>query len=189
MARLDRYTDQERKEILDAMEMVKLETVEPIIFWGTLLGAVREKGFIAHDDDIDFAYISKYHTIEEVQKELYEVYKELDDKGWLKKIFAIGEIVCELPPKERFKGRGQCHFAVGKGYFDLFTLWFDENGELQSYPLINLGRSYLPLMEYELYDRKFKSISNAESFLARVYGAWRIPSKEKSKKKHYVLLK
>ncbi|MBD8870864.1 class I SAM-dependent methyltransferase [Nocardioides donggukensis] len=43
------------------------------IVYGTLLGAVREGGFIGHDADYDTAYVSRHRTAPEVALELEEV--------------------------------------------------------------------------------------------------------------------
>ena len=48
---------------------------------GTLLGALREKDYIDHDDDIDLYYLSKYTTKKEVLKELNNIWNYYKEKG------------------------------------------------------------------------------------------------------------
>lgn len=55
------------KEIINELEK---EGIKPFMFYGTLLGAERHKGFIPWDDDFDFGLTRK-----DVNK-LFEIYKE-----------------------------------------------------------------------------------------------------------------
>jgi len=182
-----------QQEVLNSLEMMenfKFDKITPIIFWGTLLGAVREKNFIPHDSDIDFGYVSRFKTLPEVRVEMENLYQELFDKGMLIKYFVTPNSWVTKMEKP-FQGIGQAHVLTEKCYFDLFTLWFDEEGDLNSYPLLKIGkkRDYLPFQEYEILGRKFMSINNAEMFLEKVYGSdWRTPQNKKSALKKHVVL-
>lgn len=188
MAKLDERSPERVEEVLDAMKNVKLDNNKVFIMYGTLLGAVREKGFIGHDDDIDFAYLSNYHTVEEVRNEMYDIYKELSDKGQLHKYFTSGQEQYKLQSRDNFNGRGQAHIRVDKGFFDLWTAWVDEAGVFHCHPAMQLGSEaeFISFKEYEINGYKFKSLNNAELFLERFYGLdWRTPKAEKPKYKYY----
>ncbi len=51
--------------------------------YGTLLGCIRDNNFIAHDDDIDFAYVSKFRAPEEVKREYLRMCSFLIDRGYI----------------------------------------------------------------------------------------------------------
>jgi phosphorylcholine metabolism protein LicD len=78
--RFDERTSEEKDNFAD--DLVALTDffkrrfdLDLYLIYGTLLGAVRENGFIADDKDIDVAYMSKYHDFDDIVKEMVEIYQ------------------------------------------------------------------------------------------------------------------
>jgi hypothetical protein len=53
-----------------------------MLAYGTLLGAVREGNFLAHDDDIDMLIPTTAGNREDVEKTLRSLSEQLRSKGW-----------------------------------------------------------------------------------------------------------
>src|SRR6185312_12174765 len=50
------------KFLRDFTEACDEAKMSPFLMWGTLLGCVRENGFLKHDQDIDFGILAKDWT-------------------------------------------------------------------------------------------------------------------------------
>jgi len=137
------------------------------IAYGTLLGSVREGGYISHDADFDSAYISRHHTGREAAEELMDVAMALIDAG------------LEVDLRQRLL---HVHDPEDTSYrIDVFHLYFDPDGRLR-FPWGVAGtRSYtegdfVGTEQVDLPGGKVLRPINPEPLVAHIYGDdWRLP--------------
>ena len=187
---LGMLTHERKIEILKAVQEFKLDN-EIFMQGGTMLGCVREQGLIDNDDDIDIAYISKYHTPIEIKKEMLDIYRDLIDKKMMCKYFDL-DYNDVFDFDNLVEGRGQAHIMVGGLCIDLWTVWIDEDGDINfcDIPKICKAEDFLPLQIGKIYDLDFKIPKNAEQLLEKIYGEdWKIPSHKKPKLERKTVLK
>jgi hypothetical protein len=155
--------------------------VKPMLWAGTLLGAVREKGFIEGDSDIDIAYISEHKDPNMVHKECVELYKSLGD--------CVIDYFDEDWQKQKDKGYksvfGHAHIGWKDTHFDLFTLWKDDEYLYDPWfgPVFDVKQEVVPdSLEFE--GRLYSGLSEPEKILGVLYGDWQTPRKEKGTKRN-----
>ncbi|MGL5809092.1 MAG: hypothetical protein ACRCYQ_04015, partial [Nocardioides sp.] len=90
---------------------------EPFLCYGTLLGMVREGGYIGHDVDFDAAYISRHRTGEEARQELVDIALLLIENGL--RVDCRSTVLHVWDP------------ALANYRIDLFHTWFDTDGLLR----------------------------------------------------------
>lgn len=137
------------------------------LMYGTLLGAVREGGYISHDADFDSAYISRHQTGPEAAEELVDIALSLREAGLI------------VDMRERLL---HVHDPEKRNYrIDLFHLFFDEDGLLR-FPWGVAGTSQLRQEDWrgtrliEFSGGTGLIPVNAEQVVAHVYGDdWRQP--------------
>ncbi len=117
----------EEKQILKAVhEICVNNNIKYYIYGGTLLGAVRHKGFIPWDDDIDILmYRNDYKKFEKIAKKAlskdYFLQNNLTDKGYY-----------QIWPKIRRNGTvlenvSEVNLTMHKGVFiDIFMLDYEK---------------------------------------------------------------
>lgn len=161
------FTDTEKCEIAQEMKDLEIhfETelnlkIYPV--YGTLLGMIRDNDFIGWDTDIDLAYLSNYHTNEEVLAEFNIICNKLTEKGLLLKRIKTASHLHVYSPSKRLKT-------------DLWISWIDTNG---NYHLVwtvwgDIDSSMiLPFKTVEFKNQIFRQMNNPELFLNTHYGNW-----------------
>ncbi|MFJ5487104.1 hypothetical protein ACIKTA_05460 [Hansschlegelia beijingensis] len=138
-----------------------------IVFFGTLLGAIRSGEFIGHDHDFDVAYLSRHNTPEAVVEEVRRIAHDFLDAG------------CFVKPNARCLWIKHPDFPRAK--MDLFFKWAPVDGEIQS-PFGFAGERRVSRDDIEparpgmLRGREVLIPSNPEAVLEALYGStWRLP--------------
>ncbi len=140
---------------------------DAFVIYGSLLGAVREGGFIGHDIDFDAAYVSRHSDPAAVAAEMGKVALRLIDDGFeVESLRSALHIHAKSDPAIRI---------------DLFHLFFDSGGVL-SFPFGVAGTREVRVEEWTgLEPRPFASAQVlapvcAEAVVEAIYGpTWREP--------------
>jgi hypothetical protein len=139
----------------------------PVIAYGTLLGAVRENNFIAHDDDIDLVYRSRSRNRAEVEAELPTIQDALRERGF--------KVVNLLPNSLNMHVIDARNGAV----MDVFPCW-EQDGRIQMHMESMKVRGIDPAIMYpatevSLLGRQLPAPARPEAFLLERYGpGWQV---------------
>lgn len=135
--------------------------------YGTLLGAVREGGYIAHDADFDAAYVSRHRTGPEAARELEDIALMLIGAGL--DVECMSTLLHVYDPENP---------AIR---IDLFHIWFDEQGLIR-FPFGVAGSTSLTEQEWQgVREIEFPGGTGlvpvvAEQLVEHLYGSdWRRP--------------
>lgn len=138
------------------------------LVYGSLLGAVREGGFIGHDLDFDAAYVSRHRDAESVLAEIYDISRVLHAAGLYVRSHSSGLKIAAGPE--------------GGGSIDLMHLYFAEDDCIK-FAFGVAGTSTVAMSswkgtrEFELAGHQVLVPVNAEELVEHMYGAsWRIPN-------------
>jgi hypothetical protein len=167
-----RYSPEQKRMIVRTITAVCDRVAQELgVTWfvtsGTLLGLVREGGFIKHDDDLDVAYVSTEQSEAAIVAQRRRIYTLLN---------AI--------PDVRAQDCAGGHFWVFwkspdlQFMFDLFTA-FVRDGRFNEYPLRPMTLSaerILPTKDASLYGERTRVPRDPEALLELNYGpGWRVP--------------
>ena len=150
-------------DALDACDDIFHEVVGRRLFacYGTLLGLVRDGGFIPHDDDVDVCFLAEARGLEAAGQEFREVISALRAKGERVSIIQAA----------------QFHWHRPGTTLDVFMAW-TEGDNLYMY---NAGGRFSRDQVYPLHRREFEGHSvlvpnDPEAMLELIYGpGWRVP--------------
>lgn len=140
---------------------------EPVLAYGTLLGAVREGDFIAHDDDIDLLYRARGDSRAQVEADLAVLQQSLRARGF--------RVVSLLPNSLNMHVIDARNGAV----MDIFPCW-EEEGRLRMHMESMKIRGIDPGIVYPagtvlLRERSLPAPADPEAFLQERYGdGWRV---------------
>jgi len=141
--------------------------LELYLMYGTLLGAIRDNNFIPDDNDIDFSYVSKFHTEEEIKKEVTDIAWVLRHQGLLVKCHNNG-------------GQLRVSSLDKKTVVDVWTSWI-ENNEYHIIPRRKIGNKndIFPLIKKQFKGHEFNIPNNSEKILDTMYVDWKHPISKK----------
>jgi hypothetical protein len=141
--------------------------VPSYICYGTLLGAVRNGRLIAHDNDVDIAYVSELPDPVDVVRESFRVERALRDAGWTVRRGSGVRLNVRVKLSDdsmRFVDVFTSHWVEGVLYIPS-----DTGFELPK-------ETILPLTTIELEGRQVPAPAQPERLLAATYGeSWRVP--------------
>jgi len=134
--------------------------------YGTLLGAIREHDFIAHDTDIDLFYLSKCNNKSDVYNERAALRTTLYAYKMLKNFTTIGL-------KTRYN----------ESVFDIWTSWIDINNQFWCIPFENLcsAEDVIPFAKEKLRTEEFFVPKNSIKILDKIYITWNVPIHKNNK--------
>lgn len=109
------------------IEVCEKHDITYYVFWGTLLGAVRHKGYIPWDDDIDIAlkgedYVKFLSVAKQELPEAYAVINMYTENAWDEYFTRISNGVDIELDASFMRENYECPFAVGIDVFPLYYL-------------------------------------------------------------------
>lgn len=147
------------------MHLSKLSR-NPILAYGTLLGAVRDKDFIAHDDDVDLLYRLNAKSQDEADLEINTIVEYFRHHGFAPIRFTGTLNVQIIAP----------HTGIA---VDIFPYWVNDDIAFLHMEKMLLRGVPLRLLEpssiIQFYEKEFGAPADPEGFLLARYGSgWNV---------------
>jgi SAM-dependent methyltransferase len=160
-------------DVLDEAERLlltvrQLTDIELFVTGGTLLGPIRDGRIMPGDDDVDFAYLSRYENPSDVATESFRLERALVAHGYEVIRLSAGHLQIMYP------GRS----VTDKYYIDIFSYFVCNGWFYGTFHAREPARdvTLLPLRPLAVNDRVLPGPADPEQLLAAIYGArWRIP--------------
>lgn len=128
---------------------------------GTLLGMIRDNDFIAHDNDVDLAYLSNKHTKQEVLDEFYQICEYLKKENLLARLCMKGQLHC-FGKSKIFKYDIWTSFIINKKFYLVPLI----NGDLNEEVLI-------PFKKEKFRNNEFDIPNQSTKILDFIYKNWK----------------
>ncbi|MGH3354393.1 MAG: methyltransferase domain-containing protein [Nocardioidaceae bacterium] len=141
--------------------------VPGFVAYGTLLGAVRGGSFIAHDNDADIAYLSRFENPSDIARESFALQRALVDRGWtvVRRTGAFIKV-----------SAGDS--VSSQRTIDVFTAYYlGDTFTIEKWIRTRMPRAALtPLSRVSLEGVTLPAPGRPEEVLAATYGpSWRVP--------------
>jgi len=167
------------KEYLDKTKelevLLKSKDFDMFLYGGTLLGCIRDKDLIPHDDDIDLFYLSQQKTLTNVLNEFETTIRPiLESNGW--------EIKYVYWKTNGYPQRmlGQFHVIKNNISIDLWAGWFNTDVSLNITMAIEgvIGPKDIlsPIKTGHIRNYEFNIPNKSDLILTYLYGDWRTPN-------------
>lgn len=155
-------------EVKEMTDMLRDRGSLAFVNSGTLLGLIREKALLVHDDDIDIGILLKAETAEQAADEIVELMEALE--SWVNWGYV------EWSSNNLSRPSQHIQLKSSLAPIDLFPCWI-EGGEFYAYPHGTIDpQKVLPLAEREIEGVKISVPADPEAFLELCYGpGWRTP--------------
>lgn len=140
--------------------------VQSFITSGTLLGMVRDGVFMAHDDDIDLAYISQYSAHDDILRERKQLIDLVADQQHMEITEENGVLTIKYEMGDAF-----FHFDLFTGYVEgeFINIYLQRPNSMKV-------ETILPLKTADFYSEKVNVPQSPEGLLEVNYGpSWRKP--------------
>lgn len=163
---LNREPEPVLDHLSDVLRVLECSGRRPVLAYGTLLGAVRESRFIAHDDDVDVLYLSPATSREEVVEDIAVLRAQLQEQGYRVDSMLPSNLNMHVIDPEKL------------ALVDIFPCWVQDGGlmlHMQRMELRQIAPDIIhPTGRVDLHGRSFPAPADPAAFLEARYGAgWR----------------